>query len=46
MFIHVVSEIFEQSDFFRECFWKNFEGMIMLCSISFYILYIPKNENK
>ena len=41
MFVHVVSEVLEEGDFLCEGLWEHFQGVVIFCSISFYVLYIP-----
>ena len=44
MFTHIVSEVFQQCNFFREWIWKGFEGVKVFCTISLYILYITEKH--
>ena len=45
MFIHVVSEVFQQRDFLVEHLWEHFECVVVLLTVPLNVVNIPGKQN-
>jgi len=45
VFIHVVSEVFQQRDFLVEHLWEHFECVVVLLTIPLNVVNIPGKQN-
>lgn len=45
VFIHVVSEVFQQRDFLVEHLWEHFECVVVLLAVPLNVVNIPGKQN-